>query len=124
MIRHAAVAICVLLLALATAGCGMTGNNLSNNTIHVSVSQGGDITVNGKTTELSQLAGKLKSLGATADTCIKVSVPKETPTSTMSEITRNLASAGFRKIIFTRPKQVDSFLKTEKDYSQHPYGKK
>lgn len=110
MIRNTAIAVCVLLLTLTTTGCNTRGDKFPDNSILVSVSDDNRITVDGKRIELSRLAGKLKSMGVKADTCIKISVPKDRPTLIMSEISRNLASAGFRKVIFVGTTHADSFL--------------
>jgi len=113
MIRNTAIAVCVLLLALTKIGC-------NTHSILVSVSHDNKIMVDGKRIELSQLAGKLKSMDVKTDTCIKISVPKDKPTSIMSEISRNLASAGFRKVIFVGPTHADSFLEEDTSSAASP----
>ena len=111
--KRATITFCALLTAGYIAGCGTPGSNQSGNgTLGISVSAEGAITLNGKEIELTELSRPLKAAGATPDTRIMVFVPENMPKPTMTAIAGNLASAGFRKVIFIGPRHAGSSTKT------------
>ncbi len=100
------ITLLILLFVLTTAGCSTTPGGLSGSKIQVSVSSFGRITVDGRSVELSRLAGRLRSMGAGPGTRILISVPKDIYNSTIMDISRTLSAAGYRKVLFVKPKQV------------------
>lgn len=72
-------------------------------TAHVTILSNGMAFVDGNTVAIAQLGKKMKSLGAKGDTTIYVAVPADVSQSTIANVTRSLASAGFPKIVFTKP---------------------
>jgi len=113
ILKHAGITFCALLTAGYLAGCGIPGSRQSRNgTFELSVSPEGAVALNGKKIELTELAKPLKAAGATPDTRIMVFIPKNIPKPTMTAIAGNLASAGFRKVVFIGPRHAGSFTKT------------
>jgi hypothetical protein len=62
--------------------------------------------VNGHATSLDMLAKQLHRAGAGLDSPITINIPTDTPLTSVSTITRSLTSAGYRKILFKRPKHA------------------
>ncbi|MFO7871397.1 MAG: hypothetical protein R6V03_08200 [Kiritimatiellia bacterium] len=93
------------LLAFTLAGCAAISGSGSTKSISVTVSERGVIHVGGNTVAMSSLAGKLKSAGCGPETRIRIMVPRGTSREFMSEMTRRLASAGFKRIIFAFPRK-------------------
>jgi hypothetical protein len=109
MLRHClALAVCVG-VAGGLAGCGTPGGDGSLDSVQVRVSPGGAVSVNGKTVALVHLTDRLASLGATPRTRITVMIPRDESASAIESIAGRLASAGYRKVVFTRPRRADAF---------------
>jgi biopolymer transport protein ExbD len=104
----------VLMVILASAGaigCDPTSEPAGDRAIQVTVLPEGSLLVEGRKMTVRELPDRLKSMRIPSKTPIKVEVEENTPMATISEITRSLASAGYGKIVFTRPKRADSFAK-------------
>jgi len=99
---------CALAAALALAfGCASTASS-QNRKIHVAINSSGSISVEGTPCRLSALVKKLKSLGASPQTSIAISVPASGSDALMRELTRELASAGFTHFVFMKPREIDA----------------
>jgi hypothetical protein len=58
--------------------------------------------------DFNHLARKLRSHGAREDTTIRIDIPEDTPPAVLTEVALILQKAGYRRIIFARPRKVDS----------------
>ncbi len=64
--------------------------------------------IDGKTYPMEQLARRLKSAGAKADSEIRVQIPKDTPAATLTKLSTVLMQAGYVKFIFVKPRHAES----------------
>lgn len=69
----------------------------------VRISEQGIIYIGDRETPLRQLARQLRRAGYVQTDAIHVSIPDNTPQNIMMAVSRELASKGFRRIIFTKP---------------------
>jgi biopolymer transport protein ExbD len=78
-------------------------------TVHViTVINDQEFTIGGKTYPMEQLAQRLKSAGAKADSEIRVQIPRETPLPTLKNLTTTLMMAGYSKFFFVKPRHAES----------------
>ena len=113
MQRKICVLFAVALLTAFLTGC-LTGRSVGAwETIYVRLQPSGSLTLEGKTMDVAGLAKRLKSMGATDQTCIEISIPEGTPTATLTAVTQTLASSGYRKILFVKPRRTDVELEGE-----------
>ena len=95
----------VLSVAFIYTGCA-TQMNKKNSIVHVSASSFNNISVHGDVVRLSELGKKLKSVGAGKTSQITVALEKYASEQLMIDITRELGKAGFRRVVFTKPRKV------------------
>ena len=108
--RHIAIASVFILIPVAYfTGCGTAVFNVSKKSVQISLLSDGRIIMDGKQIELPKLTKKLKSFGVTSNTRIMISILKDTPASKIKAISKELVSAGFRRLMFIKPKQATSF---------------
>lgn len=69
----------------------------------IRISEEGRIYVGDRETSLDQLARRLRRDGVAQSDTVYVSIPDETPRRVMVAVSRELASKGFRRVIFTKP---------------------
>ena len=69
----------------------------------VRISEEGRIFVGDRETRLNQLGRRLRREGYAQTDTIYVSIPDETPRRVLVAVGRELASQGFRRVIFTKP---------------------
>jgi len=93
---------CLLTAACCLSGCAAS-SNLPGAPLHIAILSDGVASVDGRRVEIPKLGKKLKSLGATANTTLYIAVPADVSSAVLTDVTRTLASAGFPKIIFTKP---------------------
>lgn len=93
------------MLAFSVMGCA-SAQVLHSTEPHVRVSNEGLIYVGEKEIELSKLAERLKKDDIPPQTQITVEIPSNTPPATLSAIGRELASNGYRRFIFNKPRKV------------------
>ena len=112
--RHAATATLVLIGVLALTGCATTANSAAKqaDTYELRLSPSGTLQFDGKETPVDHLVKQLRSAGATPDSSIVIDIPADTPLSRVTAITGQLASAGYRKIIFKRPRHTEVSVKS------------
>jgi hypothetical protein len=102
------------MLGLTGTGCRTTPSPGSQDpgAIELTLTSSGSILTAGKLTDLDHLARQLHRAGATLDTPITINIPADTPFASVSTITSRLASAGYRRILFKRPKRADASTQT------------
>ena len=103
----------VLWFGIAALICvpAVTSAKDSETTLQAMVSSDEQLTFEGKVVKPKELPAKLKSAGAKPDTMIRILIQKNTPEATIKNISRALANAGFRKFVFTQPKQAEVTIK-------------
>jgi len=69
----------------------------------VRISEQGRIYVGERETALGQLAARLRREGVSRNDTVYVSIPDETPRRVLVAVGRELASKGYRRVIFTKP---------------------
>ncbi len=74
----------------------------------ISVSNDQEFTIAGKTYPMAQLAKRLKSAGARADSEIRVQIPKETPVPMLKKLSAALTMSGYSKFVFVKPRYSES----------------
>jgi len=67
---------------------------------------GNQFEVQGKVVHRSRLVSALRSAGAGPQTEISILLPSGATTSLMVQVTTDLRKAGFRKILFARPRHI------------------
>ncbi len=67
------------------------------------ISEEGRIYVGDRETRLNQLARRLRREGISPKDTIYVSIPYDIPQRVLVSVSRELASHGYRRVIFTRP---------------------
>jgi len=88
---------------------GCTGShNFPNNTAQIVIHIDQTITFEEETVTIAKLPAKLKSAGATPSTIIRILTQKNTSQMTMKEVSRALASSGYRNFMFTMPRQAEA----------------
>ena len=104
------IPLCGLICGLAfftTTTCVQAESESGISIVHrpetVRISQDGRIYVGDRETRLNQLARRLRREGYENTSTIYVSIPDETPRSVLVAVGRELASQGFRRVIFTKP---------------------
>ncbi len=105
-----------ILGALLSFGCASA--QVSNaGAPHVRLTEDGRVYVGDHETGLRELAGRLKKNGVNPQIRITVGIPANTSPEALSAIGRELASNGYRRFIFSKPrkavveKSVDPLLK-------------
>lgn len=107
MMRHNLPCL-LLVMMLGLTGCATTKTSAGDGAdgVILTLTPSGAILLEGKASDLDHLARRLRSSGATPDTPITIDIAAETPLATVSSIASRLASAGYRKILFRRPKHA------------------
>lgn len=98
----------ILAITLGASGCATTPSPATRDSggVELTLTSSGNILTGGKETDLDHLSRQLHRIGATLDTPITINIPTDTPLTSVSAITGRLASAGYRKILFKRPKHA------------------
>ena len=103
----AASACAVVLLAASLAGGCAAPHAGQSGPVQVSLVSSREVVVAGSRVPLSRLPRKLKAMGARSATPIQVAIPENTPMQVVSNVTTSLARAGFRRVLFRRPRQTE-----------------
>lgn len=104
------------MLIVSFFGCASTPASGTSET-HVRLTDDGRIYVGNTYTGLSKLVSQLKRDGIEQQTRIMIEIPNNTAPSALSAIGRELASNGYRRFVFSKPrkavakKSVDPILK-------------
>lgn len=104
----AGATVLLVLLTLAPA-CRLTRRVGADNTVRIVMSDSGQLHINGEPAPMERLARRLRAMGARSDTLIRVTVPDDVAPRHLAQVTRELASAGFRKVLFTKPMTADAY---------------
>ena len=102
MIRISTVIAAVILLC---AGC-VAPNRDSNRTFELSLSPSGTCSFNRRVLRIDDLPRALKSAGAGKGSIIRVNIPDNIPTQTLRALTSRLASAGYSRVVFSKPRRA------------------
>jgi len=94
-------------LLLALSGCTTMGRAEATSAT-VTLRESGRLYVGDSHTGLAGMVRQLKADGATRQTRITVEIPHNIAPETLQSISRQLASAGFRRIIFIKPRRAVS----------------
>lgn len=111
MRRMVAAGAGVALLAAAAIGVGGCKTTRDGGAPVVQVTMTGDdlFQAGGRTAKLADLPALLKKSGAGPRSEIIVVVTETAPKGAMSAIGGKLASAGYRKVMFRKPRHAESF---------------
>lgn len=74
----------------------------------IRISEKGRIYVEGRETRLNRMARRLRREGYDEEDTIYVSIPQRAPRRVLVSVGRELASHGYRRVIFTRPPRATS----------------
>ncbi len=102
---------CLLLLSVLCvfffAGCATFSRAEPLPEIQIEAkADGSQFEVEGKVVLRSRLASALRAAGAGPQTEISILIPSGVTTSLMAQVTADLRKAGFRKILFARPRHI------------------
>jgi len=95
----------LLVLTVSFSGCA-SAQVLQGASAHVRLAENGQLHVGNTDTTLSKLAAQLKKDGIGPRTQITIEIPPNTPPQTLTAISRELASNGYRRIIFSKPRKT------------------
>lgn len=101
--------VCIILLVFAFHGCLAPEPNSSRNTDPCTVSISGEITISGQRSSIPTLVADLKAHGYTPENPVNFAIPEKLPTDRLIEITRVLKTAGYKKLLFKKPKKTVSY---------------
>jgi len=111
--QRAAGALLVFFVALATArAAGLQAPAAPGSTFKLTLSDEGVLLVNDVRVKLPDLPKKLKSLGVKPDTVLVIAVPQDASTSTLTTISKELATKGYKRFTFIRPRKAVAFVGT------------
>lgn len=98
---------CLIALALMVSfsGCA-SAQVLKPADAHVRLSTNGRLYVGKIETPVKKLAAQLKKDGIGPKTQITIEIPPNTPPQALTVITRELASSGYRRILFSKPRKA------------------
>ncbi len=97
----------LLVLLLLVAGCGIPKGKAPPR-LDIRYISGNQVIVGDRSVPLAELPAALKAEGATSRTEIAVSVPADASQTAMAAIGSKLATAGFRRIVFMRPRHASA----------------
>ncbi len=95
------ISFCILAVSLFVSACATKPP--PGNAVTISVSNGGRITLHGKDVSLNNLTKEMK--GCNRSTRIRIEIPADASAGFIKAITKELASANYRRVIFARPKK-------------------
>lgn len=103
---------CLLLSATLAVGsaclCGCVSTPATGSgPVHLAMAANGMVVLDGKSIARRNLPHALKSQGISPDTPIVIAIPDSMPMTEVTALTRQLASAGFQRVAFTRPRHAD-----------------
>jgi len=98
----------VALLAAVTligAACFAPGAG-SLRSVELALASGDACTLNGRIVSFRDLPRALKAAGAGRRTVINVKIPSDVPAEALRSLTSRLASAGYSRVVFARPRRT------------------
>ena len=121
MIKHIRRGSLGLVLAFVVAGCATTPHKVApQETFHIAIISGGWANVRGDKVEIPKLGKTLASIGVARGTAIIISVPKNVTEAAMSDVAKRLATAGFKKVAFTKPVELETSVSNSLPQEQTP----
>lgn len=96
--------VAMTLVASLLSGCGSTSRKVE--LVNVVLESPQSATVEGRPVRLDELSALLRNMGATPQTQIKISVPQEASTAALKQVSARLASGGFRRVVFAKPRRA------------------
>ena len=99
----------MLLLYLGVAAGCRTAPRESTREIAVVLASDGTVTLAGKRVDLGKLPARLQSAGAGPRTAIVVEAPKGVSPALMTEVTKTLVGANYRRVLFRLPRQAEAY---------------
>jgi len=96
----------LVFLSLALCCGGATAQMLSGGESHVRLTEKGKLYMGENEVKLSALAAELKKDKIKPETQVTVEIPHNTPANALSAIGKELASNGYRRFIFTKPRKA------------------
>jgi biopolymer transport protein ExbD len=103
----------MILVAIVMLLPGCASPSMDRLTIHLSES--GAISINGKRIPLAEVPDRLRKMGATQKTGVRIETPPGISKYTLQTITKTLASQGYTRLFFTAPEQVSATVKKKQD---------
>jgi len=104
--------IATVLAALIFAGTGCVAfDRGSAQSVELAVSAGGTCTLHNRVLRFEDVPRALKTAGASGQTLINVKVPDDIPTETLRALSSRLMSAGYRRVVFSKPKHAAAGVK-------------
>lgn len=104
--RHTTGAVLILALALL-AGC-MTSHSADGKPgPEMRLTSAGTVLFEGKEVQIEQLVKRLRAAGATPDTSLVIDIPAGTLPAHMTSIYKQLAAAGYHKVMFRGPRHAE-----------------
>jgi biopolymer transport protein ExbD len=109
------VTLCASLLAGIRSATATAESNLSilQRRETVRITEQGKIFVGDRETPLQQLARRLRREGVAQSDTVYISIPEETPNRVLVDVSRELATRGYRRVIFTKPLRTTAESKPE-----------
>ena len=94
--------------ALLLAPLWLTACASPRTSLDIAVAPDGVVSLENERVAMRQLPKKLKSAGANRQTAVYVTVPEHASPELMREITETLATAGYARVVFTKPRRVEA----------------
>lgn len=104
--RNAALLLAVLAAVVLSSCHSPSGTAGEEVVVQAQLLNGQRIACDGKEVGVPSFVTLLKKRHVPLDATLRIAVPAGLPSSALTELSSRLISAGYRKILFTRPRQV------------------
>ncbi len=105
MNKHVLTGSIILALTISFSGCA-SAQLLKPAEAHVRLSENGRLYVGDTETPVKKLATQLKKDGIDLKAQVTIEIPPNTPAAALTVISRELASSGYRRILFSKPRKA------------------
>jgi len=105
MRKHILTVSILLGATIALSGCA-SAQVLRPVSAHVRLADNGRLYVGKTETPIRKLADQLKKEGISPKTQVTIEIPPNTPPQALTAISRALASNGYRRILFSKPRKA------------------
>lgn len=99
------ITICLMIATLLTGGCASM-RVIETRDEEIRLSSQGRLYVGDTLVALNTLGGELRKRGYSADQQITIEIPHNTSPNAITAIGRELAAHGYRRVIFSKPRQT------------------
>jgi len=113
MRQYIIIAVCALMMA----SCASTGAS-SSKAGYVQVLSSGIIRVNGRVVPVDEVGSTLRSKGFGPRSPINVHVPEDVSERVLTMVTVSLTRSGFTRVLFIKPQQATSDVKSKQQGKQ------